>query len=282
MDKMLGSKYHDETLDNPLKDIETPNIKPSLRVISGLSCSKRGVLRSFSRPSLLPESLVQIDEPRLATSQWSMLGKFSSSGPVLGPGILVSRVNERALVTLVPYRENSVVQAVARDVLNGSALLDVTLPHHKHHTLYLVKEDVSARAEDLLQLQRLSGIFNVTSHDGEHPEIRVTGTTTSLVFLYGTSPEAFRHRILRHVHHRAAEHAWQAERRLVESGGPSLHPWTAEEREILLRDGEVPGFVAAELHSVHRFPLLADDASNVVFRRDIDRRRRRSRPFPQS
>ncbi|RXG62290.1 Teneurin-m, partial [Armadillidium vulgare] len=282
MDRMLGSKYHDETLDDPLQDLETPNIEPSLRVISGLSCSKKGVLSSFSRPSLLPESLVQIDEPRLASSTWSMLGRFSSSGPVLGPGILVSRVNERALVTLVPYRENSVVQAVARDVLNGSSLLDLTLPHHRHHTLYLLKEDVSAKDDDLEQLQRLSGLFNVTSHEGEHPEIRVIGYTTSLVFIYGTTPEAARHRLLRHVHHRAAEHAWQAEKRLLESGGPSLHPWTPEERDVLLQEGKVPGFVAAELHSVHRFPLLADDASNVVFRKDVDRRRRRSRILPQS
>ena len=280
---MLGSNYHDETLDKPSPELTTPILDPALRVISGLSCSTEGVLNLFSTPTLLPLSNVRVDELQWSNPGLPKLGSFSSSGPVLGPGVLVSRVDDRALVSLVPTRDNSVVQAVARDLLNGSVLLDVTLPHHRHHTLYLVKEDSSVKDEDFQQLQRLSGLFNVTVHEGEHPEVRVTGNSASLVLMYGVTPSAARHRLLRHVHHRTAEHAWEAERHLVARGGPSLHTWTPEEKEVLLRDGSVPGFTPAELHSVHRFPLLADDASNVVFRRDADRRRRRSRTRdPQS
>ena len=270
MSRLLGSKYHDETLNhNQPIVMETP-----VRVISGLSCAKENVLEHFSRPTLLPKSLVQVDDPRLASAKWSVLGTFSSSGPVLGPGVLVSKVNEKAVVTLVPHRDNSVVQAVARDVINGSALLDVILPHHKHHTLYLLKEELRTMNEDWQQLQRLSGLFNITKHDSE---IRVVGQTASLVFLYGTSPETARNRLLRRVQRKAADQAWLNEKRLLQSGGPSLHPWTREERATLLRQGYVPGFVASELHSVHRYPLLADDASNVIFRRDVDRKRRRTK-----
>ncbi|KAA0190905.1 Tenascin major-like isoform X1 [Hyalella azteca] len=274
---MLGSKYHDETLGRCV-DGHTPAVlKPALSVISGLSCSTKGIVEEFSRPSLVPKSAIKTDE--LITSD--SLTPFSSAGPVLGPGVMVSSHAGRALITLVPSRENSVVQGVARDVLNGSALLELTLPHHRHHTLYLVKEDVSSRPDDLQQLQRLSGLFNVSVHEGQHPELRVTGGAASLVILYGSSATAARHRLLRHVQRRAAEHAWAAEVERVKRGGPVLHPWTEEEKQELLRTGEVSGYAASELHPVHRFPLLADDASNVVFRHS-GRRRRRARSHPTS
>lgn len=269
---MLGSTYHDETLSK-CEDGHTPSVlKPALSVISGLSCSTQGIVNEFSRPSLVPKSAIRSDEP----SGSEDVVQFSSAGPVLGPGIMVSKHAGRALITLVPSRENSVVQGVARDVLNGSALLELTLPHHRHHTLYLVKDDVSSRHEDLQQLQRLSGLFNVTVHEGQHPELRVAGGSASLVILYGSTVSSARHRLLRHVQRRAAEHAWAAEVQRVKRGSPGLHPWTEAEKRDLLRTGEVPGYTASELHPVHRFPLLADDASNVVFRHS-DRRRRRSR-----
>ena len=268
---MVGSNYHDETLEACV-DGHTPSVlKPTLSVISGLSCSTTGIVNKFTRPSLVPKSAVRADEVVRA----DLSHQFSSAGPVLGPGIMVSRHADRALITLVPTRENSVVQGVARDVLNGSALLELTLPHHRHHTLYLVKEDISSQHDDLQQLQRLSGLFNVSVHDGQHPELRVTGGAASLVILYGSTASTAKHRLLRHVQRRAAEHAWAAEVQRVKRGGPGLHPWTDDEKQELLRSGEVSGYSASELHPVHRFPLLADDASNVVFRH-ADRRRRRS------
>ncbi|CAL4063225.1 unnamed protein product [Meganyctiphanes norvegica] len=275
---MLGSQYHDETVELPKGLLKAPQLAPSLNVISGLSCSTGGVLKHFSEPSLMPQSLVQSSSPAWTMPTWSVLGHFSSSPPVLGPGVVVSRVQDRALVTLVPSRENSVVQDVARDVLNGSALLDVTMTHHHHHTLYLVKEDPASRHDDLQNLQRLSGLFNVTSkEDGEHPEVRVVGIDVSLIIQYGTDSVSARKHLLRHAHHRAVERAWEMERRLAERGAPTTHPWSVEEREELISSGKVSGFLAADLHNIHRYPLLADDPTNVVFRRDTARRRRRSR-----
>lgn len=281
---MLGSSYHDEIVEKQLGEKPMASqLSPSLSIISGLSCSTEGVLEQFSRPSLLPESLVHSDSPVWAIPGWAALGRFSSSPPVLGPGVLMSRVEGRALVTLVPSKENPVVQGVARDVLNGSALLDVTLTHHHHHTLYMVKENPELRHDDLQQLQRLSGRFNVTTKDsGEHHEIRVVGSDVSLVLLYGVDPPSARHRLLRHAHRRAVDRAWENERLLVEHGAPSTYEWSAEERVELVSKGSVTGYVAAYMHSIHRYPLLADDPTNVVFRRDSGRRRRRSHSAPHS
>ncbi|XP_050695509.1 teneurin-m-like isoform X5 [Eriocheir sinensis] len=284
LSKMLGSSYHDETVEKQEEGLlQASQLAPSLSVISGLSCSTEGVLAQFSQPSLLPDSLVRSDAPAWAIPSWEPLMRFSPSPPVLGPGVLISRVNERALVTLVPSKENPVVQDVARDVLNGSALLDVTFTHHHHHTLYLVKENSELRHDDLQQLERLSGRFNVTSKDnGEHHEIHVAGNDVSLVLLYGIDPLAARHRLLRHAHHRAVSRAWENERLLVERGAPSLYEWTVEERVELVSKGSVSGYIPADIHSIHRYPFLADDPTNVVFRRDTGRRRRRSHPSTHS
>lgn len=284
MSKMMGSSYHDETVEKQEGGLlQAPQLAPSLSVISGLSCSTEDVLHQFSHPSLLPDSLVRSDAPAWAIPSWAPLERFSSSPPVLGPGVLVSRVNGRALVTLVPSKENPVVQDVARDVLNGSALLDITFTHHHHHTLYLVKENPELHHDDLQQLERLSGRFNVTSKEnGEHHEIRVAGNDVSLILLYGVDPHTARHRLLRHAHHRAVTRAWENERLLVERGAPSSYEWTVEERVELVSKGSISGYIPADIHSIHRYPFLADDPTNVVFRRDIGRRRRRSHPSTHS
>lgn len=137
VDLMVGSSYHDEALNGCTKDSKSSVMEPVLTTISGLSCSTEGTVNEFTRASLVPRSFIRSEENVRA----EMPVRFFSTGPVLGPGIMISRYNGKALITLVPSRENSVVQGVARDVLNGSALLDLTLPHHRHHTLYLVKED---------------------------------------------------------------------------------------------------------------------------------------------
>lgn len=282
---MLGSSYHDETVEKQEQGLlKSSQLAPSLSVISGLSCSTEGVLTQFSQPSLLPDSLVRSDAPAWAIPSWAPLMRFSSSPPVLGPGVLISRVNGRALVTLVPSKENPVVQDVARDVLNGSALLDITFTHHHHHTLYLVKENAELRHDDLQQLERLSGRFNVTSKDNgeQHHEIHVAGNDVLLVLLYGVDPITARHRLLRHAHHRVVSRAWENERLLVERGAPSMYEWTVEERVELVNKGSVSGYIPADIHSVHRYPFLADDPTNVVFRRDTGRRRRRSHPNTHS
>ncbi|XP_045128078.1 teneurin-m-like isoform X4 [Portunus trituberculatus] len=284
LSKMMGSSYHDKTVEKQERGLlKASQLAPSLSVISGLSCLTEDVLAQFSQPSLLPDSLVRSETRAWAFPSWEPLERFSSSPPVLGPGVLVSRVNGRALVTLVPSKENPVVQDVARDVLNGSALLDITFTHHHHHTLYLVKENAELHHDDLQQLERLSGRFNVTSKEtGEHHEIRVAGNDVSLILLYGVDPRAARHRLLRHAHHRAVTRAWENERLLVERGAPSTYDWTVEERVELVSKGSVSGYIPADLHSIHRYPFLADDPTNVVFRRDIGRRRRRSHPSTHS
>jgi len=93
---------------------------------------------------------------------------------------------------------------------------------------------------------------------------------------YGTEPDVERQRILKHAHKRAVEQAWKLEKAVVAAGFRGRNEWTPEERDELLANGIVGGWEGGELHTLHRYPQLADDPGNVTFRRDANRKRRKS------
>ena len=71
---------------------------------------------------------------------------------------------------------------------------------------------------------------------------------------------------LRQGHREAVKALWAQEVARVKLG---FHgDWSASERDELLRVGEVRGFTGSEVHSVHKFPRLAGQASNIRFVRE--------------
>lgn len=97
-----------------------------------------------------------------------------------------------------------------------------------------------------------------------------------IVLRYGVEPAAERVKLLKHAHKRAAARAWEREKALVAAGWEGRAPWTEEEKEELISHGVVDGWAARDVHSVQRYPHLADDPANVVFVRDARRKRRKS------
>lgn len=93
---------------------------------------------------------------------------------------------------------------------------------------------------------------------------------------YGADPEQERHRILKHAHKRAVERAWEIEKQLVMAGFQGRGDWSKEEKDELISRGTVSGYEGVDIHSVHRYPQLADDPGNVAFTRDTKRKRRKS------
>ena len=72
--------------------------------------------------------------------------------------------------------------------------------------------------------------------------------------------------MLRQGHRAAVKALWAQEVTRVKLG---VHgDWSASERDELLRVGEVRGFTGSEVHSVHKFPRLAGQASNIRFVRE--------------
>jgi hypothetical protein len=65
--------------------------------------------------------------------------------------------------------------------------------------------------------------------------------------------------------------AWHQEVKRVKLG---FHgEWSPSERDELLRNGEVSGFIGEEIHSVHKFPSLMGQASNIRFVRESSQSR---------
>lgn len=130
--------------------------------------------------------------------------------------------------------------------------------------------------DDLEELRRLGGMFNVSTHEtADGKELRLHSTDAMVSIRYGTDPQQERHRLLKHAHKRAVERAWELEKALVTAGLSGRGEWSEEEREELSLRGRVEGYEGTDIHSVQRYPQLADDPGNVAFRRDARRKRKR-------
>lgn len=191
---------------------------------------------------------------------------------IFGEGVLFSRVGERALVSVIDS-SNSVIQDVVSSVFNNSFFLDLHFNIHNQDVFYFVKDNVMKLRDDTEELRRLGGMFNVTTHDiNEHgnengKELRLHGVDAIVIIKYGVDPALERRRILKHAHKRAVDRAWENEKQLVATGAEGSVNWTEDEKEELIQHGEVEHYDGVDIHSIHKYPQLADDPSNVVFQR---------------
>jgi teneurin len=193
---------------------------------------------------------------------------------IFGEGVLFSRVSDRALVSVIDS-SNSVVQDVVSSVFNNSHFLDLHFNIHNQDVFYFVKDNVMKLRDDTDELRRLGGMFNVTTHDiNEHgnengKELRLHGSDAIVIIKYGVDPITERRRILKHAHKRAVDRAWESEKQIVASGAEGSVSWTEDEKEELIQNGEVEAYDGVDIHSIHKYPQLADDPSNVVFQRSV-------------
>lgn len=128
----------------------------------------------------------------------------------------------RALVSVIDSA-NSVIQDVVSSVFNSSHFLDLHFTIHGQDVFYFVKDNVLKLRDDLDELKRLGGLFNVTQHDiSDHAasakELRLHAADALVIIKYGVEAAQERHRILKHAHKRAVERAWELEAELVNGG----------------------------------------------------------------
>lgn len=212
----------------------------------------------------------------------NLLPRVAYRRGVFGEGVLISSIGGRALVSVVDG-SNSVVQDVVSSVFNNSFFLDLHFSIHDQDVFYFVKDNVLKLRDDMEELKRLGGMFNTTTHEiNDHgsgtaaKELRLHGPDAVVIIKYGVDPDQERHRILKHAHKRAVERAWELEKQLVAAGFQGRGDWTEEEKEELISHGDVDGYIGTDIHSIHKYPQLADDPGNVSFQRDSKRKRRKS------
>ncbi|KAL0106849.1 hypothetical protein PUN28_015411 [Cardiocondyla obscurior] len=273
---MLGSEYTKQMVYQPSAIVTSPQLTPDFGVMSGLQCIVNRVQEKFSDLGFVPKPLLKL-EPKTR----NLLPRVAHRRAVFGEGILVSRVGGRALVSVVDG-VNSVVQDVVTSVFNNSYFLPLHFSVHDQDVFYFVKDNALKIRDDMEELHRLGSMFNVSTHEttehgaGTWKELRLHNPDAAVVIKYGADPEQERHRILKHAHKRAVERAWEIEKQLVIAGFQGRGDWSKEEKDELISRGTVDGYEGVDIHSVHRYPQLADDPGNVAFTRDTKRKRRKS------
>nr|CAD7459023.1 unnamed protein product [Timema tahoe] len=276
IDNMLGSSYTARMVYQPQARVTSPQLSPDFGVMSGLQCIVDKVNKNFRDLGFVPKPLLKM-EPKTR----NLLPRVAYRRAVFGEGLLISRVDGRAIVSVVDG-VNSVVQDVVTSVFNNSHFLDLHFSLHDQDVFYFVKDNALKIRDDQEELKRLGGMFNISAHEtAEHgsagtKELRLHNPDAAVFIRYGADPETERHRILKHAHKRAVERAWELEKQLVMAGFSGRGDWSEEEREELLLHGDVDGFEGVDIHSIHHYPQLADDPGNVAFRRDAKRKRRKS------
>lgn len=190
-----------------------------------------------------------------------------------GRGITVSRMAGRAVIRTVD-KADPIQGDVHTSVFNNSLLLDLHLVMHGQDVFYFVKDSTWRFHEDITQLQRLGTAINTTVHQSKTDEgaqvsdVRIHTAHAILNIRYGTAPHRERLRLLWHARKHAVSQRWAQERQvlLTDQHGGALG-WTDKDKEHILRTGSVPGYRGDYYHDVDSFPELADDPSNIVFRK---------------
>ena len=276
---IVGVEYSLATLYTP-SALDCPTITDQtighLGVISGLRCLTENVQNGFSVLGFVPQPMLR----SRGDNRRNYLPGISFRKPTLGDGTLLSRVQGRATISVVDGSSSGALQDVLTSVLDGAFWLDIRTIQGEQDVFYFVKESNTKLRDDQEDLKRLSGMFNISLIDNEQgagSELRIVNAEVFISITYGVDVEQAKHRLLRLAHRRAVDAAWLREKQLAEAGLPGQVEWTVEERVELMTNGQVDGFAGSDLHNIYEYPLLADDPSNIVFRRDTKRKRRKSR-----
>ena len=223
---------------------------------------------ALARSSLMSPSFLPVDEKLVKIARRVNLAeRISGQTSIFGAGMLVSVSGVEVTVTLVHDSADSVFQNVFASVLTGSRLLDLQPAHGEEQYTFLKEEP--RFSNDWEELERLSGSYNVskTGLRGGGSEVCVRGTLPpfSVCLLYGANVERVRRHTIRQEHRAAVKAAWRQEAERVSMGFHGA--WTASERDEILKVGSVRGYTGEMVHSVHKFPALIGQASNIVFKR---------------
>lgn len=108
------------------------------------------VSEKFSALGFVPQPLLKME-----ARTRNLLPRVAYRRSVFGEGVLISRANGRALISVVEG-VNTVVQDVVTSVFNNSHFLDLHFTQHDQDMFYFVKvSHYNSRCDDLILLQPL-------------------------------------------------------------------------------------------------------------------------------
>ncbi len=165
---------------------------------------------------------------------------------------------------------------LATTLLNNSEVVNLHFSIHGRDAHFFTKAQLSQAVEDVRELSlrtedTIEGVnvtvhrYHETSEIMKYVDIRLHSNHTVLNLRYGTTVAHEYDRVLHHAKQRAIDQAWRLEKKLAENGQKSIHQWTKEQKEELIKKGSVSNMEARYLRSASRHPELADDAKNIRF-----------------
>lgn len=113
----------------------------------------------------------------------NLLPRVSYKRGVFGEGVLISKVDGKAYIS-VADGANSVVEDVITTVFNNSFFLDVHFSIHDQDVFYFVKDNALKIRDDMDELRRLSGKFNVSQDETNDQGLEVSISSTSKSFCF--------------------------------------------------------------------------------------------------
>merc|ERR1719336_815253 len=271
LDQIVGSSYMTKNIIRPsvLQNAQSPHDR-SPEVDLAIKQSYQLSRQSFISPSFLPRTHQLCEIKR----RINLSPKLSVKSSIFGSGLLLSNLDGKMIVTMLSDAGTEVFQNVFSSILSGSQILDIESANEAEEYFFIKEEN--QYLNDLEELERLSGSYNVTKNSqrggGEQVCVKNSKPNFSICLLYGVREEKIIKQKLRQSHRAAVKAAWRQEVQRVKLG---FHgEWSPSERDELLRSenrGEVAGvagFIGEEIHSVHKFPGLMGQASNIKFVRE--------------
>ena len=257
---MFGSEYTSWSHHKP--DLMP---EPEFDVSVGLANQQRLAVENLLNPSLLSNNLLTSEKFTLP----ELFSKISTKASAFGRGLLLTDLSGKAVVSLVDDAAD-VVQSVFSSVLNATLVLDIS--HSGKEEFSFLKPELASFQTDFGEMQRLSGSYNVSydnirSTDGK--ELCATNRQSSVCIIYGVDKRTASRYVHRRSHKMAVLDAWKREVDLLkEPAAAIMSPWSPAERIELQQRGEVNGYTGVEIHSVHKFPQLIGQSSNIKFVKD--------------
>ncbi|XP_028969053.1 teneurin-m [Galendromus occidentalis] len=255
-------------------------MRPTLPVLSGLNCLATEVSNEFNRVSAVPETKVK----NLGLFERPINSRIANLPGIFGDGLLINRLPDGSVRVFVLPEATPILRDVITAVFNNSLMLDVHYNQHGLDYFYFVQPQLAKADKDWEQLGRLgSALFNITKHpvvDSEggrraQIDIRVHSSNVALNIKYGSTVPEEKQRIVNHVKRKAIQEAWELEAGRVATGHKgSTHDWSHAEREELLATKKIDRYYPTDIHTVDEYPQLADDPTNIVFRKEGTRKRR--------
>ena len=273
LSQIVGSSYMTKNILQPavLQNADSPHQR-SPEVDLAIKQSYQLSRESFISPSFLPRTSQLCEIKR----RINLSPELSVKSSIFGVGMLLSSLDNKMIVTMLSDAGSEVFQNVFSSILSGSEMLDIESVNEAEEYFFIKEEN--QYLNDLEELERLSGSYNVTNNSqrggGQQVCVRNSQPLFSICLLYGVREDKVLRQRLRQAHKAAVRDAWAQEVERVKLG---FHGgWSPGERDELLRSREVRGFRGEEIHSVHKFPALMGQATNIRFVREIPSQARAS------